>query len=198
MILIELAWTFFKIGLFSFGGGYAMVPLMEREIASHGWLAAKEFADIVAISQMTPGPIAVNAATYIGFRVAGIQGSASATLGVFLPSLILVLLVAHFLGKFKESKIVAALLSGIRPATVGLIASAVFFFARMSFLSFPENTGAKEMFAMVSSGVFRLGIMEVGLAAFGIFLLILVGSKYFKLKPIPAVVLSAVLGMVLL
>ena len=72
MIFLELAFTFFKIGLFSFGGGYAMVPLMEREIAARGWLAAREFADIVAISQMTPGPIAVNAATYIGFRTAGV------------------------------------------------------------------------------------------------------------------------------
>ncbi|MDR2588196.1 MAG: chromate transporter, partial [Spirochaetales bacterium] len=134
LTVLSLLWSFFKIGLLSFGGGYAMVPMMEGEIASRGWLAAREFADIVAISQMTPGPIAVNAATYVGFRVAGFAGSAAATLGVCLPSFILVIVTAHFLRKFKESLFVSSLLGGIRPATVGLIAAAVVFFARMSFL----------------------------------------------------------------
>lgn len=194
MIFLQLAWSFFKIGLFSFGGGYAMVPLMEREIAAHGWLAAAEFADIVAISQMTPGPIAVNAATYIGFRVAGVAGSASATFGVFLPSFILVLLVAHFLRKFKESRGVEAFLSGIRPATVGLIASAVIFFGRMSIFSFIPGGG----FGLGSGGIFRLGPVDIRLAALGIFLVVLVGMRRFGLKPIPGVILSAALGLVLL
>jgi chromate transporter len=218
MIFLELAWSFFKIGLFSFGGGYAMVPLMEREIAAHGWLAAREFADIVAISQMTPGPIAVNAATYIGFRVAGVAGSASATLGVFLPSLFLVLLVAHFLRKFKESPFIEGVLSGIRPATVGLIASAVVFFAEMSVftakLPFRDilsrgagavraagegaGPGSAAAFGFAPGGVLNLGTVGVRLAALGIFLVILVGTKNFKLKPIPAVLLSAALGLALL
>ncbi|MDR1180058.1 MAG: chromate transporter, partial [Spirochaetales bacterium] len=130
--VLQLVWSFFKIGLFSYGGGYAMVPMMQSEIVSHNWIPIREFADIVAISQMTPGPIAVNAATYIGYRVAGIFGSAAATLGVTLPSFILVILVTHFLQKFKESHTVNSILTGIRPATVGLIAAAVIFFARMS------------------------------------------------------------------
>ncbi len=214
MIHLELAWTFFTIGLFSFGGGYAMVPLMEREIAAHGWLAAREFADIVAISQMTPGPIAVNAATYIGFRVAGVAGSAAATLGVFLPSLILVLLVARFLRKFKESRGVEGVLSGIRPATVGLIASAVVFFSGMSIIG-PAAAGtgfgttgdaagsaalagsAEGFFRLDPGWVLGLGSWEVRLSALLIFLVVLVGTRRFGLKPIPAVILSAALGLAL-
>ena len=87
LVLLNLFWSYFKIGLFSFGGGYAMIPLMELEIISrHGWLTAAEFADIIAIAETTPGPIAINSATYVGFRMAGIIGSIVATLGVVSPS----------------------------------------------------------------------------------------------------------------
>lgn len=204
MIYLELTFTFFKIGLFSFGGGYAMVPLMEREIAAHGWLIAQEFADIVAISQMTPGPIAVNAATYIGFRVAGIIGSAAATIGVFLPSLILVLLVARFLQKFKASRGVEGILSGIRPATVGLIASAVVFFSQMSILSLDASSdpgasgqGGLGFLGLEPGWILALGSVEIKLPALAIFLVILLGMRKFGLKPIPAVLLSAALGLLL-
>jgi chromate transporter len=191
---LQLVWSFFKIGLFSYGGGYAMVPMMQSEIVSHGWLPVREFADIVAISQMTPGPIAVNAATYIGYRVAGVFGSAAATLGVTLPSFILVILVTHFLQKFKESRGVNSLLSGIRPATVGLISAAVIFFARMSFfIPYPEWKG----FGILPGEVLRLGFADFRIPTLVIFLIILIESKLFKLKPIPAVILSAALGMIM-
>jgi chromate transporter len=195
MTIVQLVWSFFKIGLFSYGGGYAMVPMMQGEIAAHGWLPAREFADIVAISQMTPGPIAVNAATYIGYRVAGVFGSAAATLGVWLPSFILVILVTHFLQKFKESTIINSVLAGIRPATVGLISAAVVFFSRMSFLMpFPEWKG----FGLLPGEVLRLGFADVRIPAAVIFCIILIETKMFKLKPIPAVILSAVLGMIMM
>ncbi|MDR1625738.1 MAG: chromate transporter [Spirochaetia bacterium] len=193
--VLQLVWSFFKIGLFSYGGGYAMVPMMQGEIAAHGWLPVREFADIVAISQMTPGPIAVNAATYIGYRVAGVFGSAAATLGVTLPSFILVVLVTHFLQKFKESRAVNSLLSGIRPATVGLIGAAVVFFARMSFfIPYPEWKG----FGILPGEVLRLGFADLRIPTLVIFLIILIETKLFKLKPIPAIVLSAALGMIML
>jgi chromate transporter len=195
MTILRLVWSFFKIGLFSFGGGYAMVPMMEGEIAARGWLAAREFADIVAISQMTPGPIAVNAATYIGFRVAGVFGSAAATLGVSLPSFVLVILAAHFLRKFKESLVVGSVLSGIRPATVGLISAAVIFFSRMSFLTF--SSGWKG-FGFLPGEILRLGYVDVRISGLAIFLIILIETKKFKLKPIPAVLLSAVLGIIMM
>ncbi len=189
MIYATLTWVFFKVGLFSFGGGYAMIPLIEKEIAAHGWLPAREFADIVAISQMTPGPIAVNAATYVGYRVAGVLGSAAATLGVFLPSLILILIVAQFMKRFQENKTVISVLKGLRPATIGLIASAVVFFSEMSIfkgkLPFTEILSER-------TGEASFGVSLGGLA---IFVVIFAGTKWLKLKPIPAVVLAAGLGV---
>ncbi|MFQ3619376.1 MAG: chromate transporter [Spirochaetales bacterium] len=195
MMYLELFFVFFKMGLFGFGGGYAMVPLLEREIALHGWMPVREFADIVAISQMTPGPIMVNAATYIGYRAAGVLGSAIATAGVFLPSLILVVLVAHSLRVFKESTVVQGLLKGIRPGTVGLIAGAVVFFSRLSLVQQPELPSFKGQWELTIQG---LGKIVLVLPGIGIFLIIFIASRWFGLKTIPAVLVSALLGMVLL
>lgn len=196
MIYLELFWTFFKIGLFSFGGGYVMVPLLQKEIEVHGWLAASEFADIVAISQMTPGPIAVNAATYIGQRTAGIWGSIMATFGVSLPSFVLIIIVAHLFIKFKESRTIDRILQGIRPATAGLIASAVVFFAEMSI--FTNELPFRHMSAILSgrAGEAFKGF-GINFGALAIFLIIFIGVKKFKLHPITAVVISAVLGVFL-
>jgi chromate transporter len=144
MKLLILLYVFFKVGLFSFGGGYAMLPMIYQEIGSFGFMPASEFSDIVALSQMTPGPIAVNAATYVGFKYAGFWGSVSATVGVCLPSFMLILIIAAFFYRFKESRVVQAVLSGIRPATVGMIATAVLFFAQTSIFN-PGLFGA-EMF----------------------------------------------------
>ena len=118
MIQLLLFWTFFKIGLFSFGGGYAMIPLIQNEVEQNGWLSTKEYADIIAISQMTPGPLAVNAATYVGAKVSGIFGAISATLGVSLPSFILIVIIAHFFIHFKDNAVVESILRGIRPVTI--------------------------------------------------------------------------------
>ena len=104
-ILIQLFMTFFKIGAFSFGGGYAMLPLLEEEvIRNHGWMTSGEFIDIFAISEMTPGPIAVNAATFLGFRVGGFLGAVVSTLAVILPSFIVISIIFASLSKFKSSK----------------------------------------------------------------------------------------------
>lgn len=197
MIYLTLALSFFKIGLFAFGGGYAMIPLMQAEIEANGWIAPEEFADIVAISQMTPGPIAVNAATYIGYRTAGVLGSASATIGVFLPSLILVLLVAHFVGKFKESPVIRSVLSGIRPATIGLIASAVLFFSELSILTGPlglETLGG----ALLGRGAPETGAFALNPGGVIIFAVVLIGTLKLRLHPIAAVLLSMGLGVALM
>ncbi|HEX3028524.1 MAG TPA: chromate transporter, partial [Clostridia bacterium] len=127
MILFNLFLVFFKIGLVGFGGGYAILTMIQKELLSLGWISAEEFGNMAAISQMTPGPIAVNAATYVGYRVGGFWGSFLATLGVSLPSFILVILVAHFILKFKESRWVESCMKGIRPVTVAFIASAAIF-----------------------------------------------------------------------
>ncbi len=126
MIYLQLFISFFKIGLFGFGGGYAMLSLIQHEVVEkHAWLSLQEFTDIIAVSQMTPGPIAINSATYIGYTTTGnIWGSALATLAVCLPSLIIVLLICRFIAQFRNNKHVEGVFKALRPATVGLIAAA--------------------------------------------------------------------------
>lgn len=134
---LNLFIIFFHIGLFGFGGGYAMLPLIFQSIQEFGIMTAAEFSRLVALSQVTPGPIAVNAATYVGYEHAGVAGAAVATVAVILPSFLLVLAVMHFIRKFEESGPMNAVLYGIRPATVGLIASAVIFLAETSLFDGP-------------------------------------------------------------
>lgn len=126
MIYWHLWCVYLKIGLFGFGGGYAMLSLIQYEVVDkHHWLSLQEFTDVVAISQMTPGPIGINSATYIGYTVTGnVWGSVIATIAVCLPSFLLVLLISFFFAKFKKNKYVAAAFTGLRPMTVGLIAAA--------------------------------------------------------------------------
>lgn len=136
MIYLKLIWAYLKIGLFGFGGGYAMLSLIERIIVGSGWISEQMFTDIVAISQMTPGPIGINSATYIGYvapgvsnpmfanPIYGILGSLLCTLVVVVPSYILTLYTSHFISRHKESAIVKGVFMGLRPVVVGLIASA--------------------------------------------------------------------------
>ena len=126
-IYLQLFYTFFKIGLFGFGGGYAMLSMVQYEVVeAQQWLSVGEFTDIVAISQMTPGPIAITSATYIGYQVTGgtVLGSAFATLAVCLPSIIIMTIICRFFMIFKGNKYVKAALSGMKPAAIGLIAAA--------------------------------------------------------------------------
>lgn len=127
MIYFRLFVTFFKIGLFSFGGGYAMLPLIQTEVVDvNHWISVSEFTDIVAISQVTPGPVAVNSATYIGYTVSNsILGSFFATIGVTLPSIIIMLIICNFFFKFKNNKYVENAFVGLRPVVVGLVLSAM-------------------------------------------------------------------------
>ncbi|MBU3155426.1 chromate transporter [Clostridium estertheticum] len=133
-ILTKIFLSFLKIGAFSFGGGYAMLPLIEKEIVkSNNWISYKEFVDIIGISQMTPGPISINSATFVGFKVAGISGSIAATLGVISFSFVLVSIANHYIVKFKNSYIMKAALAGMRPAMIGLIISVFLSLGRESY-----------------------------------------------------------------
>ncbi|MBD5269914.1 MAG: chromate transporter [Bacteroides sp.] len=135
-IYVQLIWAYIKIGIFGFGGGYAMLSLVEKSVVGPGWISETMFTDIVAISQMTPGPIGINSATYIGYVAPGsvdpafqgvgwgILGSMLATLAVVLPSFFLVLYSSHFIRRHQESGAIKAIFSGLRPVVVGLIASA--------------------------------------------------------------------------
>lgn len=124
-ILVSLFLTFLKIGTFSFGGGYAMIPFMQREIIeNHNWISNNVFMDIIGISQMTPGPVSINSATFIGFKVSSILGSVAATLGVVTTSFILVSIASKAMEKFKESKVLKGALLGMRPVLIALIIQA--------------------------------------------------------------------------
>lgn len=126
MIYIKLFWTFVKIGLFNFGGGYAMISFIQNEVVlRHAWLSSSEFTDVVAISQMTPGPVGINLATYGGYTAAhSVWGAAVATAAVCLPSFILMIIISRYFLKYKNNSAVEDVFSGLRPAVVGLIAAA--------------------------------------------------------------------------
>ena len=125
MIYLQLFCSFLQIGLFSFGGGYAAIPLIQGQIVDqHGWLSMAEFTDLITISQMTPGPIAINSATFVGIRVAGLPGAIVATAGCVLPSCAIVLALAFIYYHFSKLTAVQGVLQGLRPAVVAMIASA--------------------------------------------------------------------------
>lgn len=188
MLYFKLFYIFFYIGLFSFGGGYAMLPLIYQAIQNFHIMSAHEFSNVVALSQMTPGPIAVNAATYVGFKSAGFWGAAFATLGVSLPSFLLILTIAAFFNKFKTSPVIQAVLTGIRPATVGMIATAVLFFWNTAI--FREGFFSMNM---VHNPLHYLNIP--GLIIFG---LTIAGAKYGRMGPITLTIIGGVLGAILL
>ena len=122
---LKLIWAYLKIGLFGFGGGYAMLSLIQREVVDSGWITSQMFTDIVAISQMTPGPIGINSATYIGYVVTGsVLGSLVTTLTVVLPPFVLTLIAAHYIERHRQSAFIKGAFMGLRPVVVGLIASA--------------------------------------------------------------------------
>lgn len=125
MIYLELFWSFFQIGLFSIGGGYAAMPLIQNQAVDiHPWLTMTQFADIMTIAEMTPGPIAINSATFVGIRVAGILGAIIATIGCVFPSCIIVMTLAYIYYRFRGLNIVQGILAGLRPAVISMIASA--------------------------------------------------------------------------
>lgn len=172
MIYLKLFFVFARIGLFGFGGGIAMLPMIYQGAKTFGLMTAEEFSNLVAISQVTPGPIAVNAATYVGYHCAGVAGAVAATLGVAFPSFVLVLLVCYFITRFQESQMVEGAFTGIRPVTAGLIGAAVVFMAQSLESGFDAVTAA----------------LIVGTV-------ILVGK--FKLSPIPIVIGAGLIGAIL-
>lgn len=125
MIYWTLFSTFFTIGLFTFGGGYAMLPLIQERVIAHGWMSMEEVTNFVAVSESTPGPFAINSSTYVGAEIGGVFGSFCATLGVVLPSFIIILIVAKAYTRFKSSRLVSGAMYGLRSVVVGLLASAL-------------------------------------------------------------------------
>lgn len=184
MMYLYLFSMFFRIGLFSFGGGLAMLPLIFQSVQDFGFMSAEEFSDLVALSQVTPGPIAVNAATYVGFNYSGVLGAGVATLGVCLPSFVLILIVMKFMEKFKESKGLEGAFLGIRPVTVGLIGAAAIFVAET---------------VLVDGKLFSMRLLTdpagyINVIPCVIFAVTLVLAGKFKISPIKITILMAVVG----
>ena len=186
MLLVELFYTFLKIGLFSFGGGYGMLSVIQGEVVTrHGWLTASEFTDIVAISQMTPGPIGINSATYVGYtalfnsgasELLAVFGSLVASLAVMLPSVVLMLAVSRFFMKYSTHRNVEAVFAALRPVVVGLIASAALLLMTVENFGSPKDTPLQ---FCVSVALF--------VSAF-------VAMKFFKASPILILLLAGVFG----
>lgn len=177
MILLELFLTFFKIGAFTFGGGYAMLPLIQAEVAAHRWMKAEELVNFVAVSESTPGPFAVNIATYVGMETGGLLGAFSATLGVVLPSFIIILIVARCFVRFQSSRVVKGCMSGLKPAVIGLIGSALVSVAKTVF--FPAGLAWAAVLTpafFVSLGIFLLSAVLVFRKCHPILVILLAGG----------------------
>lgn len=181
MIYLELILAFAKIGICSVGGGYAAIPLVQAQaVTLHGWLTMNEFTDLVTIAEMTPGPIAVNAATFVGLRTAGIGGALCATFGDVLPSCLIVSLLGSLYFRFKSKGIVDSILGTLRAAVVGLIASAGVSILRL--VTFGDGAIAVSSFIPVGFILFA--------AAFFVL-------RKFKLSPIPVMLSCGVLNLVI-
>ena len=180
MIFLELFLVFLKIGAFTFGGGYAMLPLIQEEVLRRGWLSETEIVDFIAVSESTPGPFAVNVATYVGSQVGGILGAFLATLGVVLPSFIIILIVARCFAAFRNSRIVRGCMSGLKPAVIGMIGAAALSIAVTVF--FPSG---------LTTAVFTTPAFYVSLATLALSLLL----AFRKVHPILIICLSAVIGI---
>jgi len=190
MIYLKLLISFMKIGLFSFGGGYAMIPLIQKEIEMHGWLSPSEFVDIIAIAEMTPGPIAVNSATFVGNKAAGIPGGVVATIGVVIPSLFLILVISSFFFKFQKHPLNITLFYGIRPVITGLIAAAAFFVSETALF---RQDPSIAVFKSTAARPFEI----IDIKSVAIMLLTLLVLVKFKLHPIFTIGAAGVMGVLL-
>ena len=189
VLFLLLFYTFFKIGLFGFGGGYAMLSMIQGEVVTkYQWLTTSQFTDIVAISQMTPGPIGINSATYVGYSAVvnagysptlGVLGSAMATFAVVLPSFILMFTITKILIKYRETDLVDTMFSLLRPTVVGLIAAAALR------LMTPENFSTPS----INPWQFYISIF--------LFVAAFVGTQFFKINPIKMIIVCATAGFIL-
>ena len=185
MIYLKLFVTFFEIGLFTFGGGYAMISLIREKTLALGWLTEEELLNMIAVSESTPGPIAVNMATFVGSTQGGILGSLAATLGVILPSFIIILLISALIRSFLKYKGVQAFLGGVRPCVVALILATAITMLLSTLLGITTVNGG---FAPDVRGILILAIL-VAIA------LIFQKIKRRKPSPILMILISAGLGM---
>ena len=183
MTYLQLLWSFFQIGLFSIGGGYAAMPLIQHQVVDlHPWLTMTQFADIMAIAEMTPGPISINSATFVGIQVAGIPGALIATFGCVLPSCAIVMLLGYIYYRYKGLSMVQGVLAGLRPAVIAMIASAGLSLLILALYGSREITGS----------IWNINPISLLIFGVGIFLL-----RHFKASPISIMLGAGVAGIIL-
>lgn len=182
--LFFLFLTFFKVGLFTIGGGLAAIPLIQEEVISKGWLTTTEFANMIAISESTPGPIGVNVATFVGYSQFGPIGSIIATIGIVAPSVTIIIIISQFLNKFRNNKYVEGVFVGIRPAVTALILVAAYSIAKIALVDIDLFKSTKDFFDLIRVG-------EIGM----FFGLLYVTNKYTH-HPIFYIVIAGAIGLV--
>lgn len=187
MIYLRLFWEFFKTGLFSVGGGMATLPFLYRMSEKTGWFSAEQLADMIAVSESTPGPIGVNMATFAGFNTAGFAGGLVATLGLITPSVIVILIIASILQAFRTNKYVDAAFYGLRPCSIGLIAAAGMLVVKISLFNFDSYAASGELLKLFNFKAIALAAVLIVLTRF---------VKFRKAPhPIVYIIASAVVGV---
>ena len=191
MIYVRLFYIFAKLGLFTYGGGYAIIALLLGILEEYGWVSSAEFSNLVAISQITPGPIAINSATFVGYKVAGVLGSAVATFGIFLPAFVITMIVSRFFYALKDNEQFNSIMNALRVCAVALIASAVVTFTKDAFFVQLTETSILRNIDFIQN-IFKY-ISPIGIFIFAL-------SIFLKIKKVPIlviIIISAVLGIVL-
>lgn len=183
MGLLSLFFIFIKLGVFSFGGGYGMLPLLASELQQNGLMSAEKFADLASVSQLTPGPIATSAAGYIGYERYGALGIIVTSIAISIPAICITLTVNHFMNKFKESKLMNSILGGIRPAAVGMVATAVIYFGKTSVV----NTNKLDK-------IFSSPLSTISLSGIFIFIMTIFLNEKLKVSPIIITFSAAIVG----
>jgi chromate transporter len=184
MIYIIIFLEFFKVGLFALGGGLAALPFLQDLIAKYGWITSEELLNMIAVSESTPGAIGINTATFIGYNTTGIPGAITATAGLAAPSIIIIVIIAHYFQRFNEHRIVKSAFSGIRPAVAGLIASAAFELSR------------GEIFILENFRFNSKIISFLDLKAFSLFIIIFIAVRKYQKHPIIYIITAALIGII--
>lgn len=184
MIYLRLFFEFFKTGLFSVGGGLATLPFLTDMAEKTNWFTTSDLADMIAISQSTPGPIGVNMATSVGFKTGGLLGAIISTIGLITPSIIIIIIIAHFLKKFNENKIVQNAFFGLRPASTALIASACYSVVKISFFTISKYELTNKLIDLISLKAVILSII------------LFIAIKKFNKHPVVYLAASAIIGII--
>ncbi len=184
MIYLKLYLEFFKIGLFTIGGGLATLPFLQEIVSKYGWITSEELLNMIAISESTPGPIGINMATFVGYKTTGVFGGILATIGIVTPSLVIIIIIAHYFAKFNEKPIVQSSFYGIRPAVAGIIGAAGFQVAKISIFNLNRFIESKRMLDIID---FKAMIL---------FVFMMFAINRFKKHPIIYIILAGFIGVI--